>query len=246
MTLWHDDEGFWATFGAALSTSTVAESEWEVAGFVDIARAQRGARVLDLGCGRGRHTLPLAREGYAVTAVDLSPHQLRHVGRVAQAESLTIEMLRRDMRDFSRPRHFHAALWAGDAVGLFEDPADCLAVARGAFESLKPGGRLVVLARGKELAARDFAGQRWVELPDGAVVLQEQKVRDGWSRIDARLTLLKGDQRETAEISFGLFAGAELASLLRRAGFERVRIFGDVARVPYDRTARRLVALAER
>src|SRR5215208_4541433 len=44
-------------------------------------------RLLDIGCGAGRNAVPLARQGWTVTAVDLSWPMLRAAGERAQAES---------------------------------------------------------------------------------------------------------------------------------------------------------------
>lgn len=246
MSAWHDDEGFWATFGVALPQPTPEQAADDVEGFADLSRLPPGGRVLDVGCGRGRHSLALARSGATVTALDLSPRQLRHLADVAASENLSIERVRRDMRDFSRPTHFHAALWAGDAVGLFDSPADDLAVVRALHASLKPGGRLVVAARGKEILDRDFVAQRWNPTDDGGFALEERVVRDGWDRLAARITLVHGELRATIEASWRLYAGTELAALLRGGGFERVRLFGGFERVSYGRSAERLVAVAER
>jgi hypothetical protein len=45
-------------------------------------------------------------------------------------------------------------------------------------------------------------------------------------------------------MSLRLYAGSELATLLRQAGFGRVELFGSLERTPYDQTATRLVAVA--
>jgi len=49
----------------------------QVARLVKTLGAGRGKAALDLGCGEGRHTILMAREGYAVTALDLEPLALR-------------------------------------------------------------------------------------------------------------------------------------------------------------------------
>src|SRR3990172_6890165 len=58
-----------------------------------------GTRLLDLGCGYGRHAIPLAQRGYAVTAMDLSRASLAVARRSAREAGVRVRWLRRDMRD---------------------------------------------------------------------------------------------------------------------------------------------------
>ena len=68
---WYDDASFWSTFSPAM----FEKKKWdiipeEVDGILDYLRLSPPARILDLCCGPGRHSLELARRGFAVTGVD--------------------------------------------------------------------------------------------------------------------------------------------------------------------------------
>src|SRR3972149_5059616 len=52
------------------------DPEEEVARIVGLLSLPSGASVVDLGCGRGRHAIPLSRRGYRVTGVGLSDQML--------------------------------------------------------------------------------------------------------------------------------------------------------------------------
>lgn len=60
-------------------------------------RIARGARVLDLACGTGRHALAAARLGAAVTAVDRDPAKLDVARRAAEGERLAVEWHEADL-----------------------------------------------------------------------------------------------------------------------------------------------------
>jgi 2-polyprenyl-3-methyl-5-hydroxy-6-metoxy-1,4-benzoquinol methylase len=51
----------------------------------------KSARILDIGCGTGRHAIELARRGYTVTGVDLSESQLARAREKAAAEQVAID-----------------------------------------------------------------------------------------------------------------------------------------------------------
>lgn len=59
------------------------------------------ARILDIGCGTGRHTLELTRRGYSVVGVDLSESQLAHARAKAAAENLKIDVRCQDARSLT-------------------------------------------------------------------------------------------------------------------------------------------------
>lgn len=246
MTAWHDDEHFWSAFGPALETPTPAEATADMAGFVDITRLPPGGRVLDVGCGHGEHSLALARLGYTVTALDFSARRLRHVSGAAEGEGLDVEILRRDMRTFSRPRHFHAILWAGASVGIFQDPGEDRRMVEQLFDALKPGGRLVVSPLAKELVARDFVHQRWQQVGTENLVMETRMVADGFAWMRSRMVRARGDKRELATAAWRLYSALELRTLLGVSGSDRVRVFGGYDRRPFDLAAARLVGVTER
>ena len=67
-------------------------------------------RVLDVGCGPGRHALALARRGIEVVGVDLSPEFVRLAGDAAAAEALPAPFVERDVRDLDFDGEFDSLI----------------------------------------------------------------------------------------------------------------------------------------
>lgn len=59
----------------------------------------KGSRLLDLAAGQGRHAIPLARDGYDVTAVDISETGLARLTGFAEREGLAVRTVARDLDD---------------------------------------------------------------------------------------------------------------------------------------------------
>jgi hypothetical protein len=99
---------------------------------------------------------------------------------------------------------------------------------------------------GKEVLARIFAPRDWQETPDGTLWLQERKVSQDWTWMENRWIVIKEDQRTEYSVEHRIYDGAGLRRLLLEAGFESVLLFGSLDGTPYDNTARRLVAVAQK
>ncbi len=249
MTTWYDQDDFWETFFPTLFSSRRWEAApAEIDSLLELTDLEPGAHVLDLCCGPGRHSLELARRGFRVTGVDRTASYLGAARQKVAEESLEIEFVQEDMRRFVRPGAFDAALNLFTSFGYFEDPADDLQVAKNLYASLKPGGKLVIEMMGKEVLARIFQERDWAWLDEeeGVIMLQERKLSQGWGWIENTWILLRGTDRKTSTISHRLYAGTEMASLLRQAGFASVTLFGGLDGVPYDQYARRLVVVAKK
>jgi SAM-dependent methyltransferase len=247
MTRWYEDDPFWETFAPVLfSEEHWQRSPHEVDAVLALAGTEPGARVLDLGCGPGRHALELARRGFQVTGVDRTASYLAQARERAQAGALELDLVQADMRHFVRPEAFDLAISLYTSFGYFEDPEDDRRVLGHLHESLAPGGTLVMDLMGREILARIFVERSWRELGDGSLILEERRVEGHWSWMENRWILVRDGQRHERRISHRLYAGTELAALLTSVGFSSVQLFGDLAGAPYDQQARRLVAVAHR
>jgi SAM-dependent methyltransferase len=102
-------------------------------------------RILEVGAATGRYTLELARRGYTVTAVDLSPVQLDVCRKQLADEGLeqNVRLVAADARDLSAvtERNFDAALLMGPLYHLIVE-ADRKEALRQVYERLHLGGIL--------------------------------------------------------------------------------------------------------
>lgn len=243
---WFENDAFWkATRPILFHRERIESAGREVEQVISLLGLKSGARVLDLCCGVGRHSLELARRGFKVTGVDRNAEYMKEAKQRAREAGLTVELVRRDMRDFCRPETFDAAINMFTSFGYFKDHRDDQRVARAMVRSLKPGGRLLIETMGKEVMARIFRPRDWYE-QSGYLVLEERRVTPDWSRIESQWVLIKGTMRREFAISLRLYSACELWDLLRRVGFKKGEFFGSLAGTPYDHQASRLVAVAKK
>ncbi|MFP4621958.1 MAG: class I SAM-dependent methyltransferase [Bacteroidales bacterium] len=67
-------------------------------------------RILDVGCGTGRHSIELSKRGYSITGIDLSESQLRKARDKARDHNLDIEFLKMNARNLSLYPFLHKHL----------------------------------------------------------------------------------------------------------------------------------------
>lgn len=107
-------------------------------------------RILDMGCGTGRHALELARRGYTVTGVDLSDGMLAQAQQIAAAEGLsTVTFQQADATRYTTDDLFDRIYCVCEGslglVGAGSGPQQHdMAVLRNLYNALKPGGRMLI------------------------------------------------------------------------------------------------------
>jgi len=241
---WFEDEKFWeSTYSFLFPDARFVAAEAEVAELPKLTGSPF-RRVLDLCCGPGRHSIPLARQGAHVTAVDRSPFLLQKARERAASEELNIEWVQADMRSFVRQDSFELVINLFTSFGYFGDVEEDLAVLKNIFHSLTPGGFFVIDVMGKEILARGFAPTGVEKLPDGSMAVQIREIIDDWYQIRTHWVIVQGQKVTEVRFDNTLYSGRELADLLKKAGFERVKLFGSLQGIPYNLNAKRLVAVA--
>jgi len=243
---WFSDEDFWSeSYAFMFPDERFEEAKQQVDSLITLTGCMEG-KVLDLCCGPGRHTIPLARRGFTVTAVDSSPLLLQRAQEYAAREKVEVEWVRRDMREFSRADAFDLAINMFTSFGFFDDPADNLKVLRNVHKSLKPGGSSVIDVVGKEIIASKYQPTAANELPDGRLMVERRKVSDEWSRIDNDWLFIDEGQVRSFHLRLWLYSGRELRQLLESVGFTDIDIIGSFDGSPYGPDASRLIGVARK
>jgi SAM-dependent methyltransferase len=247
MSDWFADEAFWTAVAPfEFTPSVIAAGAAEVDKLLRLPGVPRGGTALDLGCGPGRHAVPLARRGFRVTGVDLSPFLLARARDAAAAAGVSLELVRADMREFVRPETFDLAVSLFTSFGYFDDPADDLRALRAVRQSLRPGGILVVDVLGKERVARIFQASATRRAADGTTLVERHAIVDDWGRVSNAWTIANDGTTRTFEFTVRIYSGVELRDILERAGFAAVNLHGGFDGRPYGLDAERLLAVAAR
>jgi SAM-dependent methyltransferase len=247
MPEWHEDDGFWRAVKARIFGEPMrSDAGAEAADIVRLLGIEPPASILDMPCGVGRHAIELAGRGFRVTGVDRTPSYLADAAERARTEGLAerTEWVEADMRGFSRPEAFDAAINVYTSFGYFRDPEDDRRVAEVLLASLHPGGRVLLEMVNKSWIARRFRASDWHEEPDGTLVLEQRSLSADGAWIDNRWLIIRGAERMEMRFGHRLYGADELVTLLERCGFRGVEVYGALSGVRATVDSPRLVVVA--
>lgn len=192
----------------------------------------RGKRTgIDFGCGSGRFTVGLARRGYEVCGVDISPQMLSLARDYAARCGVRTQFLLCDMSrfDFLHAVDFVTAMC--DAVNYLPNPAGFFGRV---YAGLKPGG-VFVFDVSSAYKLVEILGNNTYSDAKGDITYIWHNARRG-RRVDMELTFFEGQnglykksvERQTQYIH----ETDALARLLSQAGFDRVEVYGKPGKKP--------------
>jgi SAM-dependent methyltransferase len=227
--------------------------------YVGLAREAKGP-VLEVACGTGRILLPCLQAGADVDGLDLSEGMLSTLRKKAAALNLAPRLYTADMSDFQLPRRYALIMITFNAFVhnvTQEAQIRCLELCR---QHLAPGGLLAFDGSFPGLGIIGAADNtRVLELetrhPETGLPLRCYDTRS-FDRVEQiqrsvnEIEVLEADGKvktvHRSELRTRWTYKAEMALLLRVAGFARWEIFGDFDRRPLTRETDDMIVLAWR
>lgn len=220
-------------------------SEEEVETILSLLELEPGARILDLCCGYGRHSIPLAERGFSVVGLDASPVMLEKAAQNARSKGVEVDWVLGDMRSIPFDSEFDAVINLFTSFGYFDFETDDFAVLEEIEKVLKPEGRFLIDIVNRDSLLAGFAPRRW-EKRGNTYVLEENSFNLLTSRVETRAILLTDAREEELFWSVRLYTAAELFFFMRGAGLEVIDVVGDWDESEYTRESTRLIAVAEK
>ncbi len=242
---WYENDEMWELVGPLMfDEASIARALGEVEGLISLLEIRPDKRILDLGCGVGRHSLEFARRGHSIVGVDRTKCYLEIAKTHAASENLDIEFVLQDMRAFRRESSFDIALSMQTSFGFFEDPENQMRVLRNIHFSLSHGGRFVYHSAGKEVLARIFLTKDWRECDEG-FILYKRNVANDWSMMHNTWHFIeRGGKTHRWEFKHWIYSATEIRNMLTSAGFSEVQIYGNLDGSAYDNEATLIIAVA--
>jgi ubiquinone/menaquinone biosynthesis C-methylase UbiE len=205
-----------------------ATAEEQALAAARLAGVSDGAELLDVPCGFGRHSIPLAAAGHRVTGVDRSGALLDEARRRA-GNARRLKLVRADYRDLPfADASFDAAINLFSSLGYLGDEEDTKALAE-IGRVLRPGARLVIETMHRDRLVHAFRETDWQLLGEGRLLLERRTFEPVAGVAQSTQTLVESfGGRESRTFSVRVYSATELLAMLARAGFADARCYGDL------------------
>jgi len=118
-----------------------SEAELFIDNLLSYLKPKQNARFLDIGCGKGRHSIYLNKKGYNVVGIDLSPESIKYASKF---ENKNLHFFVEDMRKIDHVNEFDYVFNLFTSFGYFENESDDYATINAACKALKPNGIFVL------------------------------------------------------------------------------------------------------
>jgi SAM-dependent methyltransferase len=200
-----------------------------------------GARIMDLACGKGRHSRYLAEKGFDVTGLDISRQSIEFA---SQFENDMLAFYQHDMRLPFRHNYYDAILNFFTSFGYFDNDADHLRTLVNVARGIKRDGLFLL----------DYFNSDWVRTVIGPPEVKEIDGiafhTDKW--LDEKHVFKKvefdalGDHYLFEE-RVRLFTLPELDAMMQKAGMCIESTYGDYGLAPFDAgQSKRLIIVAKK
>lgn len=210
-----------------------------------------GAKVLDLCCGMGRHSIAFTEAGFEVTGVDLSDVLLREAKR--NDSGRIVRWVRADMRNLPLAGGFDAVVNLFTSFGYFHDDCEHVQVLREVARMLKPKGRFIIDYLNPAYMAAHLV-PRSERVDENQLITERRVIEDGY--VKKHITITEADgvgegadggrSREYME-RIKLYSKEDFAAMLQEAGLILEQVHGDYGEDAYDpETSPRMILAGSR
>lgn len=185
------------------------------------------AKVLDVGCGKGRHSRYLAKLGFRTTGIDLSPHSIE-AAKKDLLPNLDFEVW--DMRKVYKKGAFDLVVNLFSSFGYFDSDKDDLKAMCAMADDLKPGGTLVMDFMNPECTVKTMQTRAIIDR--GEVQFHIQKKCEG-GFIKKEINFIADGEDHHYEEKLKMIKPEQFQKLFAGAGLNITHTFGNYDLEPF-------------
>lgn len=197
--------------------------------------------LLDLACGKGRHSIYLADKGYYVTGIDISENSINEAKR---SEKENLHFFIQDMRTPFHGKKFDAVFNLFTSFGYFENETDDLKIISAIHDELNESGIFVIDFLNSVKTEKELIHHESKKI-EGITFKIRRELKDGFFQKHISFTAHSKEYSFTEKVRNYNFS--DLANILNATGLQINATFGDYSLSPFDeRNSERLIIIAQK
>jgi len=212
--------------------------------------------ILDLACGIGRISIPLAENGYNVVGIDISPSYIQRANEYAKEDGVSdntrfvIGDMRKVASELSDYSEFDAIVNMWTSMGYWDEETD-LNILRQSLTLTKPEGLFVMHTANRDALIRRFQVRDFSFGEDGLVVLMERELNLESSRMINFWSYYRQEGEDLRflnrmEINHRVYSLHELRDQFHSAGWEVLESYGGFDQQPLTTDTFNMIIVAQR
>ncbi|MFC1984024.1 class I SAM-dependent methyltransferase [Chloroflexota bacterium] len=189
----------------------------------------KSIKILDIGCGTGRHAIELSKRGYNVKGIDLSDSQLARARVKAEKQGLRISFLKHDARNLPFENEYDLAIMLCEgAFPLMETDEMNYEILRNATKSLRKQGKLIFTTLNGLFPLYHSVEEFCASTTDLGNATYKSNTFDLMTFRDHNITEFVDDDgnKKKLESNERYYVPSEITWLLKTLGYKKIDIFG--------------------
>jgi SAM-dependent methyltransferase len=192
-----------------------------------------GARVLDVGCGPGRHSIELAQRGFDVVGIDPSAAMINAAKARALEAGVAPTFRQVSGESFAAVDPFDLTICLFTTLGQISQQGENRGLVQRVYEALRPGGFFVVETRQRAPTVRHLQTEE--RFGEGEHYTDVRRRYDATTETVTEIfEVVSPSSTQRYLLRYRLYSRIELADLLEAAGFTVVASYGDYEGHPLD------------
>jgi SAM-dependent methyltransferase len=188
------------------------------------------SRLLDLACGKGRHSIAFSKFGFDVTGVDLSPQSILHA---QQFETDNLHFFVQDMRTVFRVNYFDVVCNLFTSFGYFNSAHDNHLAAKSMAVGLKKGGTLIIDFVNLQHARKNIENnQTETQIIDNITFNINRSFTE--TQLIKKIDIIDGENKYHFQEAVNSFHLAEMIAIFEKEGLKHKDTFGNYYFEKYD------------
>ena len=189
----------------------------------------KSAKILDVGCGTGRHSIELSKRGYSITGIDLSDSLLAKAREKAEKQDLKINFLKYNARNLPFKNEYDLVIMLCEgAFPLMETDEMNYEILKNATKSLKEGGKFIFTTLNGLFPLYHSVKEFCASTSEEGNATYRSNTFDLMTFRDYNITEVEDDDGNKKELECNerYYVPSEISWLLKTLGYIKIEIFG--------------------